>query len=141
MQSPSVWPNSLRSCCHDHELRGDGRGSCRFDGLRDFRPKTCSQSCSGSARPQQRQQQRLAPPSFCKQKEYCILVLLQQRKRAYGAHCPPLNTPIALPKSRLIDKKLYAASTCHKCIGPLCPFRNRIKKCCYLLVYFSCCGW
>ena len=140
MQSPSVWPNSLRSCCHDHELRGDGRGSCRFDGLRDFRPKTCSQSCSGSARPQQRQQQRLAPPSFCKQKEYCILVLLQERKK--GIWCLPLNTPIALPKSRLIDKKLYAASTCHKCIGSaLCPFRNRIKKCCYLLVYFSCCGW
>ena len=65
MQSPSVWLHSPRSCCHDHELRGDGRGSCRFDGLPDFRPKTCLQRCSGSAPtcPKQRQQQRLAPPS------------------------------------------------------------------------------
>ena len=65
MQSPSVWLHSLRSCCHDHELRGDGRGSCRIHGLPDFRPETCLQRCGGgSARCSSGSTGRLAPPSF-----------------------------------------------------------------------------
>ena len=32
LESPRVWIHFPSSCCHDHELRGDSRGTCRFDG-------------------------------------------------------------------------------------------------------------
>jgi hypothetical protein len=51
LHSPIAWLHSPRSCCHDHEQRGYGRGSCRFHGLPDFRPETRLQRCAGSARP------------------------------------------------------------------------------------------
>ena len=38
MRLPGVRLHSPRSCCHDYELRVDGRRSLRFGGLPDFRP-------------------------------------------------------------------------------------------------------
>jgi len=46
--APCTRPESGFMCCHDHELRGDGRGSCRFDGLPDFRPET-TRDCGAAA--------------------------------------------------------------------------------------------